>query len=47
MALSAIHEEVLKLLAMPLPPGIEARNALIELIYHYRHDVKNDGEKLV
>lgn len=43
-ALSAIHEEVLKLLAIQLPPDIESRIALIEC--RYRHDVRNDSEKL-
>ena len=46
LALSAIHEEVLKLLGMPLPPDIEPRIALIESICRYGHDVRNDSEKL-
>ena len=46
LALSAIHEEILKLLAMPLPPDIEPRIALIESICRYRHDVRSDSEKL-
>ena len=46
LALSAVHEEVLKLLAMPLPRDIETRIALIESICRYRHDVRNDSEKL-
>jgi hypothetical protein len=45
-ALSAIHEEVLKLLATKLPPDIEPRIALIESICRYRHDVRNDSDKL-
>ncbi len=45
-ALSAIHEEVLKLLATSLPPDIEPRIELIESICRYRHDVRNDSEKL-
>lgn len=44
-ALAAIHDEVLKLLAMPLPKNIEPRIALIESICRHRHDVRTEEEK--
>jgi len=43
-ALAAIHEEVLKLLAQPLPTGIEEKVALIESICRYGHDVRTEQE---
>lgn len=44
-ALSAIHEEVLKLLKQSLAPEVEGRIALIESICRYRHDVRTDEER--
>lgn len=44
-ALAAVHEEVLKLLALPLPKDIEPRIALIESICRNRHDLRTDEEK--
>jgi hypothetical protein len=44
-ALSAIHDEVLKLLAKPLPPEIEDRIVLIESICRHRHDVRTEEER--
>ncbi len=45
-ALSAIHEEVLKLLAKPLAADFERRIALIESICRYRDDVRSEQEKI-
>lgn len=44
-ALSAIHEEVLKLLAEALPPNIQGRIELIESICRYGDDVRSEQEK--
>lgn len=44
-ALSAIHEEVLKLLAKPLPKELEPRISLIESICRHRHDLRTEQER--
>ena len=44
-ALSAIHEEALKLLAKPLPQDVERGVALIESICRYKHDTRTEQEK--
>jgi hypothetical protein len=44
-ALSAVHEEVLKLLKQSLPSEVEHRIQLIESICRYRHDVRTDAER--
>lgn len=44
-ALSAIHEEVLKLLGQPVSPDIGQRLALIESICRHRHDVRTEEER--
>lgn len=44
-ALSAIHEEVLKLLKQSLPSEVEHRIQLIESICRHRHDVRTDAER--
>lgn len=45
-ALSAIHEEAMKLLAMQLPQEVEHGVALIESICRYRDDVRSEQEKI-
>jgi len=44
-ALSAIQEEALKLLALPLSQEVERGIALIEAICRYGHDVRTAQEK--
>lgn len=44
-ALSAIQEEALKLLALPLSQEVERGIALIESICRYGHDVRTEQEK--
>lgn len=44
-ALSAIHEEALKLLALPLSQEVEQGITLIESICRFGHDVRTEQEK--